>query len=166
MQTERTTVAAAVYDGLCAFEYSVARELLGRDRRTELGVAWYDFVPCRTEAGRLRSSHGLEIDPPGDLDDLAAADTVLVAGWRQPLNRPPEPFLEALRQASARGARLISICSGAFPFAFAGLLDERRATTHWLFADQFERTFPRVNLERDSLYVDDRLGKVVRRAWT
>jgi len=153
---KRITIGAAIYDDLCSFEYSIVRELLGRDRRSELGVPWYSFIPCRIEPGRLYSNHGLEIEPQGDLADLVQADTVLLPGWRQPILRPPEPFLEALREAAARGARLISICSGAFALAYAGLLDGRRATTHWLFADQFGNEFPSVELDRDALYVDDR----------
>lgn len=151
-------IAAAVYDGLRAFEYSIAREILGRDRR-DLVPEWYTFVPCRVEEGRLYSSHGLEIRPAGDLDTLAKADTVLVAGWRNPHESPGEPFREALRTAHARGARLVAICTGAFALAHAGLLDGRAATTHWLYSDILRVTFPRVRVQEDSLYLHDETGQ-------
>lgn len=147
-------IAAAIYDGLCSFEYSIARELLGRPR-PELGVDWYDFLPCRTESGRLFNNHGLEIRPAGSLDDLARADTVLIAGWREPFDAPPGPFLQALQAADQRGARFVSICSGAFALAHAGLLNGAVATTHWLFADRFKERFPQVHLEPDALYLHD-----------
>lgn len=153
----RHVIAAAIYDGLRAFEYSIAREILGRDRR-DLTADWYTFRPCRVERGRLISNHGFEIRPPGTLEDLVAADTVLIAGWRESLERPPEPLLEALRCAHARGARLVSICTGAFALAHAGLLDGRTATTHWLYSDMLRSTFPRVRVEEDALYLHDRSG--------
>lgn len=148
------TLAAAIYDGLLAFEYSIAREILGLDRR-QLTPNWYRFLPCRIEEGPLTSSHGLEIRPNGTLQDLEQADTVLIAGWRQPLERPPEPFLDALRRAHHRGARLVSICTGAFALAHAGLLDGRRATTHWLHSETLSHAFPEVQVKPDALYLHD-----------
>lgn len=150
-------IAAVIYDGLLAFEYSLAREILGRDRR-ELVADWYEFRACGVEPGPLRSSHGFEIRPPGTLGDLATADTILIAGWREPLECPPEPLLEALRRAHARGSRLVSICTGAFALAHAGLLDGRVATTHWLHTDTLRKAFPRVRIKEDALYLHDRSG--------
>ncbi len=150
-------IAAAAYDGLLGFEYGIAREILGRDR-SELASDWYDFLPCRVERGRLFSSHGLEIRPEGTAEQLARADTVLIAGWRDPLERPSENFLERLRAAHARGARLITICTGVFPLAYAGLLDGRRATTHWLHAKTLRRHFPQIRVEKDALYIHDNAG--------
>ena len=151
----RHLIAAVIYDGLLAFEYSIAREILGRDRR-DLVADWYRFLPCRVEPGRLFSSHGLEICPSGTLEDLDAADTVLIAGWREPSERPPGSLLDALRRVHNRGARLVSICTGAFPLAYAGLLDGRRATTHWLHTGTLEKRFPRVRVEPDALYLHER----------
>ena len=147
-------IAAAVYDGLLAFEYSTAREILGRDRK-DLTPDWYDFLPCRVEPGRLSSSHGFGMDPPGDLEDLATADSVIVTGWRDVEEVPPAPFVEALRHAQSRGARLMSICTGAFALGHAGVLDGRTATTHWLWTRAFREMFPHVVLEEDALYVLD-----------
>ena len=152
--SKRHRIAVAIYDGLMAFEYSSAREILGRDRSDRI-ENWYEFQPCRVEAGRLFSSHGLEIRPQGDLSDLIAADTVLVPGWRDPEEAPPAPFLEALRQAAKQGARMVAICSGTFALAHAGLLDGRRANTHWMYAALLREQFPRVEVDPDSLYVFD-----------
>ncbi len=153
----RLTVAAAVYDGLLAFEYGLAREILGRDR-SDLAADWYDFLPCRVEPGSLTTSHGMVFEPRGSLEDLAAADIVLVAGWREPLERPPAAFLEALSVAHERGGHLVTICTGSFVPAWAGLLDDRRVTTHWMHAPTMAERFPRVRLSVDALYVRDDSG--------
>ena len=147
-------LAVAIYDNLLGFEYGIAAEVFGL-QRPNLGVEWYDFLPCRVEEGPLTNTHGLVFDPPGSLEDLAAADTVLVPGWRRTLDRPREPFLEALRGAHEAGARVVSICTGAFALAAAGILDGRRATTHWLYAAELQRRFPRIRVDSDALYVHD-----------
>ncbi|MEM7349625.1 MAG: helix-turn-helix domain-containing protein [Acidobacteriota bacterium] len=153
----RHRIAAVIYDGLRAFEYSIAREIFGRDR-SNLASPWYEFRPCRAEPGRLFSNHELEIHPTGNLNDLARADTLLIAGWRAPTECPPEPLLVALRRAHQRGARLVTICTGAFALAHAGLLDGRTATTHWLYAEILAKNFPRVRVDGDALYLHDRSG--------
>ena len=147
-------IAAAIYNGLAGFEYGIVAEVFGLER-PGLGVDWYEFLPCRVEPGPLHSNHSLEIDPPGTLADLAGADTVLIPSWRDPLERPPEPFLEAVLEAHAQGARLVTVCTGAFVLAHAGLLDGRQATTHWLHAETLRREFPEVRVDEDALYVHD-----------
>ncbi len=147
-------MAVAIYDGLLGFEYSIAAEIFGLTR-PELGVPWYDFRPSRVEPGGLRTSHGLHIEPSGNLATLEAADIVLIPGWRRSLERPPEPFLEALQRADERGARLVSICTGAFVLAHAGLLEDRRTTTHWLHAETLRQQFPQLRVETDALYIHD-----------
>ena len=86
----------------------------------------------------------------------------MTPGWRDVDEVPPAKLLDALRAAARRGATLLSLCSGAFVLGHAGLLDNRRATTHWLFADAFRRAFPRATYERDVLYVDE--GQVITSA--
>ncbi len=150
-------IAAVIYDGLRAFEYSIAREILGRDR-TEMVPNWYRFLACRAEPGRLYSSHGLEICPEGTLKDLEDAQTILIAGWRDPLEPPNGDVLDALRAAHRRGARLMAICTGTFALAHAGLLDGKRVTTHWLHSEVMAQRFPNVRFEPDALYLHDTSG--------
>ncbi len=148
------TIAVAIYNGLSGFEYGIAAEIF-RLKRPELGRQWYNFKSCRVEKGKLRTSHGLEIEPEYGISDLVTADTVLVPGWRVPVEQPGAAFIEALQAAYKNGARLVSICTGSFALAHAGLLDGHRATTHWLHADSLRRLFPLVNVTADALYVRD-----------
>lgn len=103
----------------------------------------------------VRTTVGFSITPDVGLRGLARADTIVVPGF-EPHNRPVDPaVLAALNRAHARGARIISICVGAFALAQAGLLDGRPATTHWLFADELAAQYPAVDVRPDVLYVDD-----------
>jgi len=157
------TVAAVLVDGVAAFELGVACEIFGL-RRPELNVPWYHFLVCAAEPPPLRSSGGMLIDTPYGLDALAQADTLVFTSWRSPSERPPEPLLDAVRQADARGARLVSICSGAFILAAAGVLDGRPATTHWRYSEALAAGYPRIKVAADVLYVDD--GRVLTSAGT
>ena len=147
-------IAVAIYDGLSGFEYGIVAEIFGL-KRPNLGVPWYDYLPCRVERGTLKTNHGLEIRPKYRIADLVEADTVMVPGWRPPFDPPRPAFLRALQTAHQKGARIISICTGVFALAYAGLLDGRRATTHWFYADRFRKTFPDVSLQESALYVRD-----------
>jgi AraC family transcriptional activator FtrA len=147
------SVAALAYDGLCTFEFGIAVEMFGLPR-PELPV-WYDFRVCAIERGPLRAAGGLRVHADGGLGVLEGAGTVIVPGWRGADAPPPPKLLAALRAAHARGARLLSFCSGVFVLAATGLLDGRRATTHWRYADALAARFPRVRVEPDVLYVDE-----------
>jgi transcriptional regulator GlxA family with amidase domain len=105
------------------------------------------LVPCTTGYG-LHAEHGLEV--------LPAADTIVVPGYL-PLENPGEQVCSALRQAVARGARVVSVCTGAFALAAAGLLDHRRAATHWQYADELAARYPAVKVDADVLWVDEGL---------
>jgi transcriptional regulator GlxA family with amidase domain len=107
---------------------------------------------------------GLTLEVPHDLAMLAEADTVIVPAWRDIEESPPEPLLEALRVAYERGARIVSLCSGAFILAAAGLLDGRRVTTHWMFAETLAARFPRVQVDARVLYIDE--GQILTSAGT
>jgi transcriptional regulator GlxA family with amidase domain len=114
----------------------------------------YDVVLCG-EAPRYVLPNGVD---PGDLaglDVLVEADTVIVPGVQNPLGERSGDLLDALRTACASGARMVSFCGGAFVFGYAGLLDRRRATTHWLLAPEFRTAFPHVRLDVNRLYIDD-----------
>lgn len=147
-------VAALVYDGLCVFEFSCAAEVFGLPR-PELGPDWYRFESCSISRRRVRSQYGLVMESHGTLDQLSSAGTVIVPGWRSPDDPVPAPVIEALQEAHRCGARLLSICSGAFVLAATGLLDGRRATTHWHYADALQRRYPRIQVDPDVLYVDE-----------
>ncbi|GAB2457462.1 transcriptional regulator FtrA [Comamonas humi] len=146
-------VAVIVYDGLSLFEYGCAVEVFGLPR-PELGEGWYRFAACAAEPGVLRGAGGIQIQPAAGLELLPQARTIIVPGWRGIDAPVPERLSEALRQAHAGGARILSICTGAFVLAAAGLLDGRRATTHWRHAPALAARYPRVQVQADVLYVD------------
>ncbi len=147
-------VAIFAYDGLCTFEFGCAVELFALDR-PELGVAWYDYAVCAIEAGPLRMAGGVTLQTNHGLEVLERADTIVVPGWRDIDETPPAALLAALRTAVACGARICSICSGAFVLAHAGLLDGRRASTHWRYLDQLAARFPGIAIDPVALYVED-----------
>ena len=92
---------------------------------------------------------------PLGLSALRRADTIIIPGWSRLGEAPPDKLIQALRSAHRRGARLVSICSGVFILAATGLLDGKRATTHWRYADLLASRFPKIHVEPDVLYVDE-----------
>ncbi|SDD70044.1 transcriptional regulator FtrA [Aquimonas voraii] len=147
-------VVAVAYPGLCSFEFACAAEVFGLDR-PEVGPTWYRFSVCATEPGPLRADYGLSLRAAPGLGALAHAGTILIPGWRGPEVPVPDALTRALRRAHARGARILSICSGAFVLAASGLLDGRRAATHWRYADALQARFPKVRVDSRVLYVDE-----------
>jgi AraC family transcriptional activator FtrA len=151
---DQRQVAALVYDGLCTFEFGIVVELFGL-RRKNLDVEWYDFEVCSLERGPIRASGGILVEARRGLRSLQRAGTIVIPGWRNADEPPPPSLLGALRKAHAEGARLVSICSGVFVLAATGLLDGKRATTHWRYADRLMSRFPKIRVEPDVLYVDE-----------
>ena len=149
-----STVVSVVYDGLCTFEFGCTYEVFGLPR-PELKRPWYRFEVCAAEPGPIRGAGGVVVDAPCDLGRIEQADSVIIPGWRAPTAAPPPPLLEALARVAERGGRLASICSGVFVLAAAGVLDGRRATTHWRYADELARRYPRIQVDPDVLYVDE-----------
>ena len=147
-------VAAVAYDQDSLFELAIAVEVFGL-QRTDLRDPWYAFEVCGLEPGPLRTTGGLRILPRRGLAGLERADTIIIPGWRNPHEPPPARLLAAVKRANDRGARVISICSGIFVLAAAGLLDGRRATTHWKYTDLVREMYPRIRLEPDVLYVQE-----------
>src|SRR5215203_1713783 len=153
-------VAALVFSPVSVFEMAVACEVFGIDRR-EMGVASYDLRVCTYDEPPLTTNGaGFTIDTPHRLEALAWADTIIIPGWPSPKKEPPPEVCDALRRAHRRGARFASLCSGAYVLAEAGLLDGGRATTHWMYADDFAGRYPQIELDPGVLYVGD--GRV----WT
>ena len=169
---DEPTVALLLLPYMNPFEFSIACEVFGV-RRGEILASmseprWYDLRICSPTPGvPIPTRFGFSMTVDRDLDDLVTADTVIVpmapksvdaeqmaCGWRMPVLPEPE-VMEALRQAADRGARMVSFCSGAFVLAEAGLLDGRRATTHWMYLDAFRTSYPRVEVVPDVLWVDE-----------
>ncbi|MBC3839857.1 helix-turn-helix domain-containing protein [Streptacidiphilus sp. 4-A2] len=157
------TVAAVLIQDFAPFEFGVLCEVFGIDR-TEEGVPAFDFKVCGEHPGKpLTSNIGFDLIPPHGLDVLARADLIGVAAADRRDDYPPA-VLDALRAAAARGATLLSVCSGAYLLGAAGLLDGRTCTTHWRYVDDLARRFPQAKVDPDVLYVDD--GAVVTSAGT
>jgi len=147
-------VVALVYNGLCTFEFGIAVEVFGLSR-PEFDFPWYRFVVCPGEQGPLVAVGGFSIGVTGSRQDLLDADTIIIPGWRGPNEVPPPELVEIVRSAHARGTRLVSLCGGVFVLAAAGLLDGRRASTHWMFVDPLRRAHPKIIVDSDALYVDE-----------
>ena len=147
-------VVVLAYDGLCTFEFGVAVEVFGLPR-PEMGDDWYRFAVAAVDEGELRATGGIRILADGDLRLLEHADLIVVPGWRGMDSSVPEALCNALRQASARGCQVMSICSGVFVLAASGLLDGRRATTHWRYIETLKTHFPAIDVVEDVLYQDE-----------
>ncbi|MEV4051840.1 helix-turn-helix domain-containing protein [Amycolatopsis sp. NPDC049688] len=145
-------VVALVRPVQSTFELGIAAEVFGTARA---GLPQhYAFDVCAEVPGPVPTTAGYTMTVPLGLAALSTADTVLIPGWA-PVEAPLPPRVRrALLQAHARGARLVTICSGVFALARTGLLDGRSATTHRARAEQLQREFPRVRVEPDALYVD------------
>jgi AraC family transcriptional activator FtrA len=158
---DRRRVAVLAYEGLGTFEFGIVVELFGL-RRKNLPVKWYDFEVCSLERGPIRATGGIRIEASAGLRSLRKAGTIVIPGWRDADEIPPEPLLRALRSAHAAGARLVSICSGVFVLAATGLLDGKRASTHWRYANRLASRYPQIRVEPDVLYVDE--GRILTSA--
>ncbi|MFC1420330.1 helix-turn-helix domain-containing protein [Streptacidiphilus cavernicola] len=157
------TVAVVLIDMTAPFEFGVVCEVFGIDR-TEDGVPPFDFRVCAERPGEpLRLSVGAQIIPEHGLDALLDADLVAVPASLIRGEYPPA-VLDAVRAAAARGATVLTVCSGAFLVGAAGLLDGRRCTTHWRHAEEFAARFPLAKLDADVLFVDE--GDIITSAGT
>jgi transcriptional regulator GlxA family with amidase domain len=142
-------VVALAIPEVVAFDLSIPAQIFGHaDERDR-----YRFTVCTERPGQVATSTGFSLSAVG-LDALDDADTVVVPGFH-PCQAPPDWAVEALRRSADRGARIATVCIGAFALAATGLLDGRRATTHWQYAEDFRRLHPRVLLDPDILYSDE-----------
>ena len=153
-QVSPASVVVLAYDGLCTFEFGVAVEIFGLPR-PEMGESWYRFAVAGVDEGELRATGGIRILADGDLSLLERADLILVPGWRGIDAAVPDALCDALLRASARGCQLLSICSGVFVLAATGLLDRRKATTHWRYIEALKTRYPAIDVVEDVLYQDE-----------
>ncbi|TNV19447.1 transcriptional regulator FtrA [Buttiauxella sp. B2] len=147
-------VVALAYDGLCTFEFGVAVEVFGLPR-PEMGENWYRFAVAGIEPGVLRATGGIRLAVDGGLELLAQAGTIIVPGWRGADEPVPQQVCEALQAAHLRGARVMSICSGVFVLAAAGLLNGLSASTHWRYTEKLQQRYPEIQVMPDVLYIDN-----------
>jgi AraC family transcriptional activator FtrA len=147
--TAHQVVALAV-PGLLLLDLAAPTHLFGH-----CGGGRYSLQVATEHPGGVASSTGLEVLVPTGLRALRVADTIIVPGYVDHLEPPSDAVLDALRAANARGARVMSICSGAFALAYAGLLDGRRATTHWHECAALAERFPATSVDQGVLYVDE-----------
>jgi transcriptional regulator GlxA family with amidase domain len=148
------TVAAVIDDGMLTFDFAIPCEVFGFDR-SDIVDPWYEFLVVAARKKRVRTQTGFVLEATHGLRALARADTIVVPGWIDPEVAPPPALARALIAAHARGARIVSICTGAFVLAAAGLLDGRRATTHWLYAGRLQARYPEIEVDPHVLYVAD-----------
>jgi transcriptional regulator GlxA family with amidase domain len=152
-----SVVAAAIDQGALTFDLAIPCEVFGLDR-SDIADPWYEFMVVAAGRTPVRTQTGFMLDTPYGLADLERADTIVVPGWSDPDDRPSPELCDALRRAYDRGARLVSLCTGAFVLADAGLLSGRRATTHWMYVDRLKARHPDIDLDPSVLYVvDDRI---------
>lgn len=158
------TVACIVQDGFAPFEFGVACEAFGLDRSDD-GIESFDFRIVAPEPGVVTSNLGFSINVADDLTFAETADIVVVSTQpRSAWGRIDTRVAAVVRAAVERGAWVLSVCSGAFVLAAAGVLDGRRATTHWKYSDDLARMYPRIEVDPDVLYVQD--GRVITSAGT
>lgn len=147
------TVAVIVQHGFAPFEFGLACEAFGLDRSDD-GIEPFDFRILAAEPGAISSNLGFSINVEHDLAFADEADLVVVTPIpREDWGRVDERVADVVRRAAARGAWLLSVCSGSFVLAAAGVLDGRRATTHWRYADVMASMYPAIDVDPDVLYV-------------
>lgn len=147
-------VVGVCFDGVVAFDLAAPAQVFG-SALGPAGEPLYEFVSCSPGGREVATTTGFGLSPRAGLEAVGEAETVVVPGYLEFFSPPPAPVLEALKAAAARGARIVSVCSGAFALAHAGLLDGRRATTHWRWADDLAARFPLVRVDPAVLWIDE-----------
>lgn len=144
----------AVTDDMPIFEAAVPCQVFGVDR-PHLADPWYRFSAVPIGEAPVRLSPGFTLAPVSGGWDLDSTDTLVIPACTNVHDDPPAELVDVVREAYRRGIRILSICSGAFVLAAAGVLDGRRATTHWLHAEELSRRYPAVRVDPSVLYVED-----------
>ncbi|OBI22408.1 hypothetical protein A5714_06270 [Mycobacterium sp. E2462] len=163
MVRDPSAVALVIFDRAPMFETSVPMSVFGMDR-SSTGAPKFRFLPVAGEEGPLTTTGGLIVTAPYGLEALAEASIIMLPSWRDVRERPPQQALDAIRAAHAGGATLVSFCLGGFVLAATGLLDGRRAATHWFYAPTLAAMYPKVSVDPDVLFIDD--GDIVTGAGT
>ncbi len=158
------TVACVVQPGFAPFEFGLACEAFGLDRRDD-GVPLFDFRIVTPDPGAVPANMAFSLNVDNDLSFADEADLVVIAPIpRESWGHVDERVLEVVRRAVARGAWVLTVCSGSFVVAAAGVLDGRRATTHWRYAATMAEMYPQIEVDPDVLYVHD--GTIITSAGT
>jgi len=158
------TVASVVLPGFAPFEFGLACEAFGLDR-TDDGIPRFDFRIVTPEPGAVPSNIGFSINVADDLAFADEADLVVITPIpRESWGHVDERVCDVVRRAVARGAWVLTVCSGSFVVAASGVLDGRRATTHWRYADAMARMYPDIDVDPNVLYVQD--GRIITSAGT
>jgi len=155
-----TNVAVLAWDGMAPFEFGVLCEAFATDRSDD-GLPVMDFAVCSVDRAPVRTSAGFTISPDHDFSRAAEADLIGIPSTARTRDVPEEAIV-AMQAAIDRGARVLSVCSGAFALGKAGLLDHRDCTTHWKYTDELQRQFPLARVVPEVLYVDT--GQVITSA--
>ena len=148
------TVAVVVHAGVTVFELGVACDIFGDAWSATLGVPWYRLLVCGVTAGPVATDSGFQVLPAFGLERVREAGTVIVLPSVS-IEQVPAELPGVLRQARARGSRIVSLCTGAFALGAAGLLDGRRATTHWEECALLARRYPAAKVDPDVLFTDE-----------
>ena len=148
------SVAVLISDGLGTFEFGIAVEVFGL-ARPEFDFPWYDFQVVNTQASEVTATGGIRIIADAGLAALKDVDTIIIPSWRSIVDEDSPKVIAAIQQASSRGVRFLSICSGVFLLASAGLLNGKKATSHWRHIPKLKALYPEIAIEEDTLYVDE-----------
>lgn len=161
IKQEPGLVVTLVYDGLCLFEFGIAQEIFGL-ARPEFDFPWYQHQVVGVDQSISTANGSLHIQVDAGINLLEQAKTIIIPGWRSPDALPSQELIHALQQAVARGTRIVSICSGVFVLAAAGLLQGKSATTHWRYTDYLARRYPDIHVDANVLYIDE--GQIITSA--
>jgi transcriptional regulator GlxA family with amidase domain len=147
-------VAVVLADRVSPFELGVACEVFGTDRSAD-GIEGWEFGVCSPAGSPVASWSGFALSGLRDLDFAASAELLIVPTCAPRTAPPPTPVLDVLRDAAARGAWVAGFCAGVFTLGYAGLLDNRRCTVHWVYEAEFRSRFPAAVVDTQALYADD-----------
>ena len=154
-------VAVLVCDGFAPFQFSVPCAIFGNFLP---GLDLFDMHICAVEPQPLHNEFGMSIVPTGGTETIATADVIVIPFWNSPDKLPSEDLVNALWRANNNGAKIVGLCLGGYVLAYAGLLDHRKASTHWEVVEDFRTRFPKVELIDAALFVED--GNLVTSAGT